>query len=150
MKSKISAEENKKILRDNFLAGLMNRSSLESPSDDFTISVMERIGNLPAYQPQKKPFFLFLKSVLPWVLLVAVLVSFYFFWGLPLGKYIPGREFVQDILVPSISNFFVSFGNMASGKFYTIALVILICGGGLFIIERLVSQRTFSKRHYLV
>jgi|GEM_PF-383172 len=150
MKSKTSTEENKEILRDDFLTGLMNRSSWESPSDDFTIRVMQQIGNLPAYEPQKKPFFLFLKSVLPWVLLVAVFVSFYLFYDLPFGRYIPGREFVQDILVPSFSNFFVSFRDLASGKFYSIAFVILISAGGLFVIERMVSQRTFFKRHYLV
>ncbi|MBL7110838.1 MAG: hypothetical protein ISS19_02715 [Bacteroidales bacterium] len=140
----------RELLQDDFIANLMKKASLETPSDGFVSNVMDKVEALPACQPRKKPFSLFIKSILPWILLVGVFVLFYVTSDLPFGKYIPGREYMQDVLLPSFGTFFTSFQNLASNKFYSIALVVVICGGFLFGIERLISHRISTHHHYLI
>ncbi|MBE0646376.1 MAG: hypothetical protein IH596_01185 [Bacteroidales bacterium] len=137
-------------VQDDFLKDLMKKTSLESPSDDFTKNIMGRVETMPVYQPQKKQFFLFIKSALPWIIIVVAFVLFFLFYDLPYGKYLPGGPFLQDVLLPTFSSFFSSFKELASSKFYSIALVVLVCGGGLFSLERLVSHRISANRHYLI
>ncbi len=140
----------RELFQGDLLTDLMRHSSLETPSDDFTLNVMSRVGAMPAYQSRKKPFFIFIKSALPWMLLVAIFVLFYVSSDLPYGKYLPGGEYMKGVLLPAVNSFFSSFKELASNKFYSIALVILICGGGLFGIERLFSRKVTANRHYLI
>ncbi len=140
----------RELFKDDFLTNLMNKTTLESPSDDFMGNVMRQVGSIPGYQPHKKSFYQVAKSIFPWILLVVVFVVFYLFSGLPMAKFIPAGEYLYGVLSPSVNAFFSSFKDLASNKFYSIALVVLICGGGLFVIERLISHRISAHRHYLI
>jgi len=140
----------KELFKDDFLTDLLNNTTLESPSDDFVGNIMRRVEAMPGCQPHKKSFYQVAKPILPWVLLVTVFVVSYFFSGLPLAKFIPAGEYLYGVLSPSVNVFFSSFKDLASNKFYSIALVVLLSGGGLFIIERLISHRISANRHYLI
>lgn len=142
--------KNKELIQDDFLKELVKHTPLDAPSDEFTVNVMSRVEAMPRYQPEKKPFVLFVKSVLPWILLVAVFVVIYIAVDLPFGKFLPGSEYLKNTLIPSVNLFVSSFNEFATGKFYSISLVIIICSAGLFGIERLVSHRVSANRHFLV
>lgn len=142
--------EKRELLQDEFLRNLMKESSLESPSDDFTNKVMGHVETMPVYQSHKNPFIDIVKSVFPWILLVVIVVLFYIFFGLPFGKYIPVGEYTLDIISPSINTFIDSFKNLFSTKFYSIGLVVLLCGFGLYGIDRLITARITAHRHYLI
>lgn len=137
-------------LRDDFIADLMKQASPEAPSGDFLEKVMEKVETMSACQPRRKPFFLFFRSLLPWILLVGVFVLFYIMYDMAFGNSAPGKEYFQQILLPSLAHYFDSFRGLASNKFYSIALVVIVCGGFLFGIERLISSRMSANRHYLV
>ncbi|NQV01437.1 MAG: hypothetical protein HQ542_02240 [Bacteroidia bacterium] len=140
----------RELLQDKFLADLMKSTSLEAPSDDLMKNVMSEVRAMPAYQPRKKPFFLFLKSVLPWILLMGAFIVFYLTYDLPIGNYTPGKADMQSVLLSSITIFFDSFRDLASIRFYSIALAVVVCGGFLFVIERVISSRMSANRHYLI
>ncbi|TSA28008.1 MAG: hypothetical protein D4R67_04950 [Bacteroidetes bacterium] len=137
------------LSQNDFLADLMKEASLETPSDDFMENVMTGVEAMPAYQPRKKPFFLFIKSVVPWILLIGVFVLYYTTSDLPFTNYIPGKEYVQNVLLPSLGTFFTSFKELFSTKFFSISLAVLVSCGILFGLERLINRRS-AHQHYVL
>lgn len=140
----------RELLQDDFLADLMKNATLESPSDDFSTTIMRSVEGMPAYQPNKTLVLSRIKSIFPWVLLTGDCVVFYLFSDLLFGKYLPNSDFMREMVLPSVRAFLPSFKAVASTKFYSIFLIILITACCLFVIERLISSRISANRHYLI
>lgn len=85
---------------DDFLKKLIQKSALESPSEDFIQKVMADIELHPLVSPEKKPFFLYLKRLLPWGLLVFILVIVLVTSDIPFMNFIPGKESLSNLFIP--------------------------------------------------
>ena len=137
-------------LRDDFISNLIKQVPLEEPSGEFEKSVMEKVRTIPSFQPRKRSFLFIVKSVFPWVLLLGGLVVLYKMFNIPVNDYTYTQHYLRELLIPSINIVFDSFRELASGKFYSIFLVVVVCGGLLFGIERIINNRSSAHRHYLI
>lgn len=133
------------LIEDDFLVDLMNEFPVESPSGEFLGKVMKGVGAMPAYKPSKRAFGIIIKSVFPWALLSCVVILFVIFQGVPVGNYIPGREELQSMLFPFLNSFSSIFSEISGSRFFSFGLIILLSGGFLFGLEKLINERLFSR-----
>lgn len=139
--------EKDSIHRDDFLGRLISEIPLESPSDNFTSNVMERIALEPLHVTEKKPFYLYLKSWLPWVLLSVAMIIFLFTSDIPFLEAFPGKRYFTDSLGPYILSLFSGFKPLfEGGKVASYTLMILMAGGGLLGLDYFLKRR-MSPRH---
>ncbi len=142
--------EKRDVLQDEFLANLVRGSSDEKPSAEFLSNVMSRVETIPAYDPKKKPFFLYLKMFLPWVLLAAVIVVVLLTSDFPFASYIPGYEYFQNELMPFLTAQFTSLIQLFSNKFISISVAVICSGIILFGLDRILTRRVSFRHQYLV
>jgi hypothetical protein len=135
-------------LNDKFLSDLLKKSSEVNPSKEFLSDVMARVESLPAYKKERKPFFLYLKAIIPWVLLGGLGVLILSTSDLPYTSYIPGSGYFKDVLFPSLLETFGSFSRLFSNSFFSIAVAVVVAGFLLFALERL-ARRRYVRHQYL-
>jgi len=130
------------FLNDDFLRDLIRRSPLDRPSDDFVDRVMANIQMTPEVLVEKKPFFFYLKTVVPYVLITLIVFFVFATSDLPLFKWIPGKDYLTNNLFPYFGTMFLVFKNAFASKFVSWGLLISFSVGVLFFIDRLFSRRT--------
>ena len=135
-------------IKDDFLRKLVKQVPLESPSDDFTSGVMAGLQPLPEIVKEKKPFFLFLRSVGPWVCLGLFLIIFLISSDIPYLTFIPGKEYVNDRVMPLFASFFSNLAELFTGnKSVSIMLSVMVAGAFLFGIDRVLHRMSTSRNH---
>jgi hypothetical protein len=128
------------FLEDDFLRDLVQKSPLESPSDDFVGRVMEQVGTQPV--AEKQPFFLTLKAISGYAALFGFAVLFLLTSDYPVLDFIPGKLILKENLL-SVLNSFVEpfkllFGN---AKSLSIPIMIVVSAGLFFILDIFLSRR---------
>ena len=129
------------FLKDDFLRELIQRSPLDSPSDDFVDRVMANIQMSPEVAVVKKPFYLYLKTAMPYTLIALLLLIVLGTSDLPIFNWVPGKEYFINSLLPYLGTLLVIFKNAFSSKFVSMGLLIIFSAGMLFLIDRLFSHR---------
>ncbi len=136
------------ILRDDFLKELVQKSPLDSPSDDFVSRVMGNIQLGPEPVRVRQPFFLMVRSAWPYVLGSVILLIFLFTSDLPFTDYIPGKGFYTNFILPSFNLYISWIRDLFSHSKYTpIGLIIIGAGGFLFLFDRLLDKKPHSQHH---
>lgn len=129
------------VIKDDFLAELIKKVPLESPSDEFVNHVMAGIETVPEQVVEKQPYFLWLKSSLPYlgigIFLALILVSS----DIPYLNFIAGKGYFSAVFMKVFQPFWTSMKTMFSSKFITYSLLIGISAGFLFIVDKLFSRR---------
>jgi hypothetical protein len=121
--------EKEDLLPDDLLKDLFSKQAWESPSDDFTENLMEKIRLAPEIAPAKKPFYLILRSSWPYVVLFLVSVVFLMTSDLPFTEYIPGKGVFTQNLLPYLDSVFSGFKSIFSdSKSISIPLMIIVAG----------------------
>jgi hypothetical protein len=127
------------FLEDDFLRELIQKSPLESPSDDFLSKVMEKVN--PEVVPVKKPFYLYLMPLLGYAALAAFLLlfilssDFYFF------DFLSGSTFLSENILPLFNSIVEPFKSLLSdSKSLTIPVMIVISAGLFFALDQLLSR----------
>jgi hypothetical protein len=134
--------ENKELLPDDFLMGLFRNQSMESPSDHFTEGVMEQILREPEAVPVKKPFYLYLRSAWPYVLLGLAILLFLFTSDLPFTGYIPGKEYFSKNLLPYFQSLFSGFKSLQiTMKTISIPVMVILAGGLLLTLDHFLFRK---------
>ncbi len=135
--------ENDEFLKDEFLHDLMQQLPEESPSDGFVSRVMTVIAPLPV--SEKKSFYLYLRSGLPYIAIGLTLIFVVLTSDLPFLNYFPGKEFFINAFVPylnSLTDGFKSlFGNV---KDLSIPVMVVIAAGLFFLIDKLFTGRKMA------
>lgn len=134
--------EEDKLVKDDFLKELIQKSSSDNPSDDFVGKVMDKVRQMPEFSDARKPVYLYLRSLLPFILLALTVFLFLCTSDLPFGDYFFGKEFYTKTLLPYLTVFLESFRALVSSKFTSYAFIIMIAAGVLILIDRLLSRRT--------
>lgn len=134
--------EEDKLIKDDFLRELIQKSSSDNPSDDFVGKIMDKVRQMPEFSDARKPFYLYLRSLLPFILLTLTVFLFLCSSDLPFGDYFFGKEFYTKTLLPYLTVFLESFRALVSSKFTSYAFIIMIAAGVLILIDRLLSRRT--------
>ncbi|MCX6287884.1 MAG: hypothetical protein NTY96_12295 [Bacteroidetes bacterium] len=129
------------MLNDDFLADLIRKVPLESPSDEFINNVMTGIEPLPAPVTAKKPYFLWFRSSAPFIVLGMFLILILFSSDIPYLNFIYGKEYFSAIFVKAFQPFWISMKTLFSSRFITYSLLIGVSAGFLFIIDKLFSRR---------
>jgi hypothetical protein len=130
------------LLKDDFLRELIQRSPLESPSDDFVDRVMANIQVSPEISAVKKPFYLYLKAAVPYMTITLVLFFVLATSDLPVFNWLPGKDYFTNNLLPYFSTLLTLFKNAFASKYVSWVLLISFSAGVLFTIDRLFSRRT--------
>jgi hypothetical protein len=130
------------IEKDDFLRSLIQKSPLDSPSDDFVDRVMANLLLAPETAPAKKPYFLYVKAAFPFAVLILVLVVVFSTSDLPFLNWLPGKEYYLNSLAPYIGSLFDGVKNAFASKYVSFGLLISVSAGLLFLIDR-----WFSRRH---
>jgi len=135
------------LLKDDLLKDLFRNQSWESPGNDFTGNVMEQILLAPEVAPVKKPFYLFLRSSWPYVLLFLISVLFLMTSDLPYTDYIPGKEYFTKNLLPYLGSLFSGFKPLVSNtKTISIPLMIILAGSLLIGVDHFLFRKS-NVRH---
>lgn len=134
--------EDDKLVKDDFLRGLIQKSSSDNPSDDFVGKIMEQVRQMPEISSVRKPVYVYLGSLLPFILLVLTVFLFLLSSDLPFGDYFFGKEFYTKTLLPYLTVFLESFRALVSSKFTSYAFIMMIAAGVLILIDQLLSRRT--------
>lgn len=134
-------------LNDPFLKDLFRDLPLESPGPDFVSNVMAGIQPTPSPVRERKPFFLQLQAGWPYALAGVLLVIFFMTSDLPISRFIPGKEYFTETLVPRFFSFFGGFFDLvfANGNVQMV-LIGLSAGLFLFLLDRFLFRR-FSAMH---
>ncbi len=136
------------FVMDEMLKKLAGRVPLESPSDDFTSKVMAGINVRPETVKAGNPFYLFIKTAWPWLLLGIFVVVFLLSSDIPYLSFIPGKEFFHDHVAPYFSAFFVGIAKMFMGsKAVSITLALMASGGLLVGLDWLLRRRSDARHH---
>jgi len=139
--------EKKDLLNDKFISDLVKRSSPDSPSEDFLSEVMTQVEAMPAYNLKRKPFHLYFKTILPWVLLGGLCILVLSTSDLPYTSYIPGADYFRGVLGPSLIESFSSFSQLFSNRFFSITIAVVAAGMVLFGLERLFNRRSVRQQY---
>jgi len=134
--------EKEEFLPDDFLKELIRRQPLESPGDRFVDNVMSRIVQAPEALPEKKSFLHYLGASWPYALVGLVGIVILMTSDLPFTKYIPGKEYFSDYLLPYLSSLFSGLKPLFANSKITSLLVMAVIAGGLFFgLDMLLSRR---------
>ncbi|MEI7662420.1 MAG: hypothetical protein WCK34_09490 [Bacteroidota bacterium] len=134
--------EKENLSNDDFLRGLIQQSPLESPSDDFVDRVMAGILVAPETAPVRKPFYLYLKTIVPYALLALLVLLVFFTSDIPFLNWFPGKNYVTHNLVPYFETLFSGLKNAFSSRYVSFGLLIITSTGLLFLVDQLFSRRT--------
>ncbi len=129
------------LVNDDFLADLLRKMPLETPSDEFINKVMAGIEPLPVLVNEKKPYFLWVKSSIPFIGLGMFVLLIIFSSDIPYLNLNYGRDYFSLIFIKAFQPFIVSMKALLSSKFITYSLLIGVSAGFLFIVDKLFSRR---------
>lgn len=130
--------------KDDFLRDLIQKSPLDSPSDDFVDRVMASLQLAPELAPEKKPFFLQIKNSLPYIILALVVFIVFATSDLPFLNWLPWKENLVDNLVPYFGSIVSGLKVVFSSKYVSFGLLISVSAGLLFLVDRLLSRRSIA------
>ena len=129
------------VIKDDFLAELIKKVPLESPSDEFVNNVMAGIETVPVQVVEKRQFFYWLRSLLPYlgigIIVVLILVSS----DIPYLNFMGGKVFFSSLFLKIFQPLWISMKALLSSKFITYSLLIGVSAGFLFIVDKLFSRR---------
>jgi hypothetical protein len=136
------------LLNDDFLRTLVGKSSIESPSADFTDTVMSRIRTLPETASAKKSFLFYLKSSAGYILLAAMLVGFFVTSDLPVMSWIPGKNYWFGTFTSFFDSLLDSLKSIPgkSGS-YSIPVMIILASGLFFVVDKFLTNRNAIRNH---
>ncbi len=138
--------EKEDLKYDEMLKKLIQCSPLDSPSDDFIEKVMGKIQENSMPIAIKQPFYIYLKSVLPFILLGAFCLMIFFTSDFPFLNQFPGKSTFSDSILPYITMILTSFQTILSTKYFSYAFMIVVAGLFLILIEKIFSHRTAQNR----
>lgn len=142
--------EKDNLFKDDFIGKLIQGSPLERPSDDFVDGVMEKIRLVPENALLKRPFFLMVRSVIPYMVVTFIIVFIFFTSDLPILSWLPGKKYWAFTLIPYFDTLFTSIKNVFISKYVSFGLVILASAVFLFFIDRILSRKGSVHRHTTV
>ena len=134
--------ENEDFGKNDFLRGLIKQIAMDSPSDEFVDRVMASIQVTPEIVPVHKPFFWYMKTTLPYALLIFLLFVVFSTSDLPFLNWLPGKSYYMNNLVPYFGTLFAGLKTAFTTKYVSFGLLIIASTGFLFLIDRLFSRRT--------
>ena len=126
---------------DDFLRDLVQKSTPDNPSDAFVDNVMEQIRRAPELAPVKRSYFVILKSVLPLVGLVGIIVLFLASSDLPFANNLLGTGSFNQTVIFYFNSLADSLRIVFAWKFFSFGLMVLLAGGILMLIDQIFSRR---------
>lgn len=135
-------------MKDDFLKRLVGRVPPEAPSDSFTSKVMAGIRPEAETVEAKRPFYLYLRSIYPWVLLGMFIIVFLLSSDIPYLGVIPGKAFFTNHIAPTFNSLFAGMAGLFMGsKTLSITLALIASGGLLAAVDWLVRRKSVTRHH---
>ncbi len=134
---------NNENLKDDFLKGMFKKSSLESPSDDFTATVMNRIQTEVVQRAEdSKPII----ETKYWIIIISgILVAAYVLFQMDWSflETLFASVNIDAVELPKVSfSFLDGIKDLLSGiQIPSILLIVIAAIASLFTIDRILKQR---------
>jgi hypothetical protein len=132
------------FLEDDFLRDLIKRSPLDSPSDSFVDQVMASIKAAPETAEVKRPFYMYLKSAVPYAGVLALAVVVVVTSDLPFFSWLPGKDLVAERFLTYSGSILSLFKGVFASKFVIWGVCISLAAGVLHTIDRFFSRRSLA------
>jgi hypothetical protein len=129
------------VIKDDFLAELIKKVPLESPSDEFVHNVMSGIETIRVPAIEKRPYFNWLRSWIPYLGIGIIIVLILISSDIPYMNLIGGKEFISSLFLKVFQPFWTSMKTLFSSRFVTYSLLIGVSAGFLFVVDKLFSRR---------
>jgi hypothetical protein len=129
------------FLKDDFLRELIQRSPLDSPSDEFVNRVMANIQVVPEVSAVRKPIYENVKSAIPYAAITLFLFFVIATSDLPIFNWLPGKDYLVNNLLTYLGTFFSVLKSAFSSRFVSWGLLISLSAGILFLIDLAFSRR---------
>ena len=133
--------ETDELLKNDFLAELIRKVPLESPSDGFIDNVMAGLETPPVQVVEKGLYFSRIKSSLPYLVLGVIIVFVIISSDIPYLNFIHGKEYFSAMFLKVFHPFWTSMKTLVPSRFITYSLLIGVSAGFLFIIDKFFSRR---------
>jgi len=139
--------EQEDFLPDDLLRDLFRNQPMETPGEDFTLRVMEKILPSPEILKERKPIYQMITSSWPYVVVFIITVIFLMTSDLPFTNYIPGKGYFTKNLLPSFSSLFSGLKPFVSNsKNIPIPLMVILAGSILVGFDHFLFRK-LSIRH---
>lgn len=140
--------EKQDVVRDELLKKLAGRIPLDSPSEDFTLKVMAGISSSPEQVKARKPFYLFLKSSGPWILLGLFVIIFLLSSDIPYLSFLPGKDYVSGHILPYFSRLLNGTNYLFTvNTTFKITMALLASGALLVAVDWLMRRHRAARHH---
>lgn len=127
-------------IEDDALRKLIRLSPLESPSEKFIERVMNEVQVIPVVDKSKNRLFFYIKSILPYFGVAALVLLFVFSSDLPFGQFVPGNGYMEKYFLPYFNSVAGSFKSIFALKYVTFALGIAFCAGFLVLLDYFITH----------
>ncbi|MCK9204341.1 MAG: hypothetical protein M0P58_07920 [Bacteroidales bacterium] len=136
------------LLKDDFIGRLIKDSSPEQPSDGFVDNVMEKIRMDPEMAQVRQPYYVILRSVIPYLILALICALIFFTSDLPFLNWLPGKEYWSNTFLPYFEMIFSGVKNALSSKYVSMGILIGFSVLFLIFIDHIMMKRKGSFRHH--
>lgn len=133
--------ESDDFIKKDFLRNLIQKSSPDNPSDAFVERIMGKVQQAPEFSVSRRPFYLYLWSVIPMFLLFVIVLLFLFTSDLPLGKIFPEKDYFTQTAMSYLIFLVHSFKMLVASKYISFAFIIVFAAGILVFIEYVFSGK---------
>ena len=141
--------EKDELIGDEFLRNLIQKSSLDSPGDDFVMRVMGNISKSPELVPVHKSFWAYTKSAFPYIGLAAFILLVFFTSDFPFLNWLPGNEFFAKYFLVYFSSSFGFFKDLLASKFASMGVIIFLSVCFLGLLEYLFHRKANVQHHLM-
>jgi hypothetical protein len=109
---------------------------------------MENIRIGPEMAQVRQPYYLILRSVIPYLILVLICALIIFTSDLPFLNWLPGKEYWSNTFLPYFEMIFSGVKNALSSKYVSMGILIGFSVLFLIFLDHIMMKRKGSFRHH--
>jgi len=128
------------FLKDDYLRELIQSSPLDTPSDDFVERVMKGIETSTEGAEVKKPYYYYIKTISPYLLIGFLGVFVITTSDLPIFNWMPGKSYFLNTMVPYLGSLFAVVKTAFASKYVSWVVLISVSSGLLYFVDRIFSR----------
>ena len=134
--------KNNEIPADDFLKNLIQKSSIETPSDDFITRVMEEINKTPELVSVPLPLYRQWKPVAGFTGLLVFAVVIMIAADIPILDFLPGKTFFTGTIMHYFNAILLPLKPVfVNSRFVNLGMMSIGAAGLLILIDRVLTRK---------
>ncbi|MDD4602384.1 MAG: hypothetical protein PHF97_01080 [Bacteroidales bacterium] len=137
------------LFNRDWVANMIKNRPMEQPSEDFIDRVMEKVRLSPEPVPASKPYYHYIKSMVVYFIIAALVVFVFITSDFPFLNWIPGKTSFTQYFLPYMTTTFTGLKNAFSSRYISFGLLIGASAMLLYLVDLLFSRHSSMKTHPL-